>query len=757
MMTNARLFASFVLSMFILFSAIACAAPADQCQEKSNALWKNGEALKNAGKCREAIAEYEQCIAVENTCAKPRSTRIAVATNQAGYCYGQIGQLDQAISYYEKALAIFQANNDQRTTAILLSNLGNIYDNKGDQKTALSYYQSAFELNQQIGNEEGMAINLNDMGAAASDRGEYDAALQYYERALTLNKKLNLEKNIAINLNNIGMTQYELGDYDQALSSYEEALEIHKRTDNQRGIAVVESNVGALFHGWGFYVNAQAAFEKALAINKMLERAAGIAVCLNNLGAVAESARNYNAALRYYEQALALHQKSGEKEGIATSLMNLGGVYFNDGDFKKARRFYEDALALEEEIGNLSGIVTTLNNIGDTYFKSAEYTEALKYYERALQKNRDAGRERMIAGQLFNIGKIYSQQGDYDQARRYFQQALDLARSQKQHPQIANILNSVGLSCIRQERYKEAIPPLLESVTTKEGLRSQVRADQRKFYLDSEIYTYRFLALCYLKTGDIENAFKVMELTRAKRLNEQLKQKDVDFAIPQLSAIQAALPPHAAVLMYHELPYETNQLLRILITTEAVNMAALDMKELSLAENQEKATSSDTREAITPRSVTVAGWEEGNVNFWAKRRALLAGVATYRNALTFRSIDERGLALNQDGDASAGDAPAPDPLKVTTELGRQLYAMLFDQQMRQSLQGVTRLLISPDGPLTILPFETLIDEQGNLLIERFDIAYLPSLSVLQTLNARKYPDNRLPLLAIGGAVYDTET
>ncbi len=131
------------LNILVLNASMTCAAPADQCQERSNALWKSGEALKNGGKCREAIAEYEECVAVENTCAEPRSTRIAVASNQAGYCYGQIGQLDQAISYYEKALAIFRANNDQRTTAILLSNLGNIYDNKGDQNTALSYYQSA--------------------------------------------------------------------------------------------------------------------------------------------------------------------------------------------------------------------------------------------------------------------------------------------------------------------------------------------------------------------------------------------------------------------------------------------------------------------------------------------------------------------------------------------------------------------------------------------------------------------------------------
>ena len=38
--------------------------------------------------------------------------------------------------------------------------------------------------------------------------------------------------------------------------------------------------------------------------------------------------------------------------------------------------------------------------------------------------------------------------------------------------------------------------------------------------------------------------------------------------------------------------------------------------------------------------------------------------------------------------------------------------------------GVTRLLLSPDGPLNLVPFEALIDQQQRYLIERYAINYL---------------------------------
>jgi CHAT domain-containing protein len=46
--------------------------------------------------------------------------------------------------------------------------------------------------------------------------------------------------------------------------------------------------------------------------------------------------------------------------------------------------------------------------------------------------------------------------------------------------------------------------------------------------------------------------------------------------------------------------------------------------------------------------------------------------------------------------------------------------------LQKSLDGATRLLISPDGDLNLVPFEALIDAQGRYLLDRYATSYLTS-------------------------------
>jgi hypothetical protein len=46
--------------------------------------------------------------------------------------------------------------------------------------------------------------------------------------------------------------------------------------------------------------------------------------------------------------------------------------------------------------------------------------------------------------------------------------------------------------------------------------------------------------------------------------------------------------------------------------------------------------------------------------------------------------------------------------------------------LRARLNGATRLLLSPDGGLNLVPFEALVDQRGTYLIERYATTYLTS-------------------------------
>src|SRR5262249_42615829 len=71
-----------------------------------------------------------------------------------------------------------------------------------------------------------------------------------------------------------------------------------------------------------------------------------------------------------------------------------------------------------------------------------------------------------------------------------------------------------------------------------------------------------------------------------------------------------------------------------------------------------------------------------------------------------------------------------DALRDPAGAGVKARARALDDRvmrpLRASLGGAARLLVSPDGALTLVPFEALVDEHGRYLIERYAISYLTS-------------------------------
>src|SRR5207245_5758426 len=65
-----------------------------------------------------------------------------------------------------------------------------------------------------------------------------------------------------------------------------------------------------------------------------------------------------------------------------------------------------------------------------------------------------------------------------------------------------------------------------------------------------------------------------------------------------------------------------------------------------------------------------------------------------------------------------------DPTRTkVSQLGRALYEQIM-QPVQPQLRGVSRLLISPDGQLDLLPFEALLDREGHYLFQRYVVTYL---------------------------------
>tara|TARA_B100000315_G_scaffold238450_1_gene256255 strand:+ start:1177 stop:4497 length:3321 start_codon:yes stop_codon:yes gene_type:complete len=89
------------------------------------------------------------------------------------------------------------------------------------------------------------------------------------------------------------------------------------------------------------------------------------------------------------------------------------------------------------------------------------------------------------------------------------------------------------------------------------------------------------------------------------------------------------------------------------------------------------------------------------------------------------------------------------------EYSKLLYKYLIAPFEDRIVAG-SDLVIIPNHFLSFLPFETLLDSKDIYLGEKTDISYVQSLSVLSKLVQKKKKTNIGNVLAVGGAIYNTE-
>ncbi|CAF1471574.1 unnamed protein product, partial [Adineta steineri] len=151
---------------------------------------------------------------------------------QLGSIKNNHGKYEEAITLYEKSLAIYQKTcpPNHPDLAASYNNLGGTYKSMGNYPIALSYYEKALEIKQQSlpPNHPDLASFYNNIGVIYKSMGNYPKALSYYEKSLEI-KQQSLPPNhpdLATSYNNIGLVHYDMGNLPKALSSHEKALEI---------------------------------------------------------------------------------------------------------------------------------------------------------------------------------------------------------------------------------------------------------------------------------------------------------------------------------------------------------------------------------------------------------------------------------------------------------------------------------------------------------------------------------------------------
>jgi tetratricopeptide (TPR) repeat protein len=156
---------------------------------------------------------------------------IALFLNNIGYIYYSQGQLDTALDYYQRALALFEQVGNPADIALSLNNIGMIYESQGQIETALDYYQRALTLKEQVGNSADIALFCHNIASLRFQQEQWQDATRLFLRALSLYERMGrgFESDVADELEGLAYCFMQLGESERGATYTMRAKQIREQ------------------------------------------------------------------------------------------------------------------------------------------------------------------------------------------------------------------------------------------------------------------------------------------------------------------------------------------------------------------------------------------------------------------------------------------------------------------------------------------------------------------------------------------------
>ena len=467
------------------------------------------------------------------------------------------------------------------------------------------------------------------------------------------------------------------GDFDQAEALNRRGLAIVERTDgpDSRLAADLLNNLGRVYLERYDYARADELFRRSVSIGERLygQDSYWVATGLNNLGIIARHRKDYDQAERYYLRALAIHEKEvgPDHPDIASHLHNLAIVYNNRGNVARALETHFRALQIRERSIGPYALPTfaSLGNIARTYAAAGDLARALEFQQRAdtvlevqLTLNLAVGSER----QKLAFAEVVSERTDRTLSLNVNASPL-----------------SPGASALAARVLLQRKGRVLDSMTDTLGrLRERAPVAGDRNLLDELKATTAQLAR--------------LALNGSQDLSSSEYQKAIKDLESRKERVEATISEHIAEFRAQARP----------VTIEAVQGAIPDeavLLEFAVFRPFDPAAASNSEAYGAPRYVAYVIGSRG----------------------VPRGID-LGPADRVDDAVEALRGALRDPKRADVARLARTVDRLVLEPLRASLAGVTRLLISPDGALNLIPFEALVDANGRFAVEQYAISYLTS-------------------------------
>ncbi len=188
--------------------------------------------------CYFELAEYDSAQQACLLALKHSQTAFQKGSSYSTYAryHGLQGDIDKELVYHQQALEAFldTLGPSHDFIATMYSNIGSCYHHKFELDKALSYYQKNLALRQaKLADtvSKGYALSLWTIGSCYGDMGQHPIKINYLNRALAIQYQLggHTSKTTARLYHDLGKAYYKLGDTTQSWQYLNKGLDLRNR------------------------------------------------------------------------------------------------------------------------------------------------------------------------------------------------------------------------------------------------------------------------------------------------------------------------------------------------------------------------------------------------------------------------------------------------------------------------------------------------------------------------------------------------
>ena len=526
-----------------------------------------------------------------------------------------------------------------------------------------------------------------------------------------------------------GQSCLQQENYECAIKAYSKTLKQIPRRKSARPLFQCYAGLGTAYKSQARYDLAEENYLKALKLaEKMEEKDLAGMICMR-LAEISGKWGDRKAVKRHLKKADRLLGDSNNTKNQTILNTALAIFYLKSKEHAKAEEHMLKALEFANESASFKLQAKTWNRLGKVYLKREQLGKAEHAFLQGMKINEKLGNDGIVADNLADIAKINIERQNLDQAKSDVERALTINTKLGRKKNVADDLHLLGVIAYDKEDYISAIDFLNKAVQIKNQLRETAEGSRKRTYLASQINSYNRLIDAYSARKDTPGFFYTFEMSRARQLAETIGDTNTGSNL-SLSEFQEIIPEQSAVLMFSVTG--KNRLRLLAIDRKNSLVKRLRFNDFTEAVNQFHPVMTAQLNTLTTRERGFKSSHKKKVEQLPPIKNIMEAVTRYRTFLS-------------------------DPTDVHKQnrvhLAKELNRMLIEGAV-QITSGKKRLIIIPDGPLALIPFETLQTTSNNYLVQDFEIGYVQSAAILKVLGKRKNNHKNLSIIALGGAEYE---